>query len=141
MPGTNPARDNTGGPTQAKLDEIQQRLNPGPGSNYIPSGSGGGGGGGGSSSPSVDTGYDPYAAENAAAAATTSRIVKGVDMSEKINEANNAWQNATQGYGQQSGGILDQLANATNANIDQYQGNAQGIIDQLSNVTGQQLAD
>ena len=136
----------TGGPSAAKLAQVEanyQKLqNTGSDSNYTPSGSGGsGGGGGGSSSPSVDTAYDPYAAENAAAAATTSRIVNGVDMSEKINEANNAWQQATQGYGEQSGGILDQLANATNENINQYQGNAQGIIDQLRNVTGQQLAD
>ena len=136
----------TGGPSAAKLAQVEanyQKLqNTGSDSNYTPSGSGGsGGGGGGSSSPSVDTAYDPYAAENAAAAATTSRIVNGVDMSEKINEANNAWQQATQGYGEQSGGILDQLANATNENVNQYQGNAQGIIDQLSNVTGQQLAD
>ena len=89
----------------------------------------------------VDTGYDPYAAENAAAAATTQRITQGVDMSEKINEANNAWQQATQNYGEQSGGVLNQLQNATNENIGQYQGNAQGIIDQLRNLTGQQLAD
>ena len=134
----------TSGPSADKLAQVEANYraqqNPDSDSNYTPSGSGGSGGGG-SSSPSVDTGYDPYAAENAAAAATTSRIVNGVDMSEKINEANNAWQQATQGYGQQSGGILDQLANATNANINQYQGNAQGIIDQLSNVTGQQLAD
>ena len=133
------------GPSADKLAQVEanyQKLqNPGGDSNYTPSGSGGSGGGGGSSAPSVDTSYDPYAAENAAAAATTSRIVNGVDMSEKINEANNAWQQATNNYGQQSGGILDQLANATNENINQYQGNAQGIIDQLSNVTGQQLAD
>ena len=133
----------TGGPSADKLAQVEanyQKLqNPG-------SGGGGTGGGSspaasGSSAPSVNTSYDPYAAENAAAAATTSRIVNGVDMSEKINEANNAWQQATNNYGQQSGGILDQLANATNENINQYQGNAQGIIDQLSNVTGQQLAD
>ena len=94
-----------------------------------------------SSAPSIDTKADPYAAENAAAAATTQRITQGVDMSEKINEANNAWQQATQNYGEQSGGVLNQLQNATNENIGQYQGNAQGIIDQLSNLTGQQLAD
>ena len=143
MPGQNRPTSNAGGPSADKLAQVEANYraqqNPGPG--------GGGTGGGsspaasGSSSPSVDTGYDPYAAENAAAAATTSRIVNGVDMSEKINEANNAWQQATQGYGEQSGGILNQLANATNENINQYQGNAQGIIDQLSNVTGQQLAD
>ena len=93
------------------------------------------------SSAPVNTSYDPYAAENAAAAATTQRITQGVDMSEKINEANNAWQNATQGYGTQANDILSQLQNTTNENIGTYQGNAQAIIDQLSNLTGQQLAD
>ena len=141
-PGQNRPTSNAGGPSADKLAQVEANYraqqNPGPG--------GGTGGGSspaasGSSSPSVDTAYDPYAAENAAAAATTSRIVNGVDMSEKINEANNAWQQATQGYGEQSGGILDQLTNATNANIDQYQSNANAIINQLSNLTGQQLAD
>lgn len=107
---------------------------PGPGTTTTPSSTA-------SSTPSVNTSADPYAAENAAAAATTQRITQGVDMSEKINEANNAWQQATQNYGEQSGGVLNQLQNATNENIGQYQGNAQGIIDQLRNLTGQQLAD
>lgn len=108
---------------------------------YTPSGGGGGSSAPAASSTPVNTSYDPYAAENAAAAATTQRITQGVDMSEKINEANNAWQNATQGYGTQANNILSQLQNTTNENINTYQGNAQAIIDQLSNLTGQQLAD
>lgn len=143
MPGQNRPTSNASGPSADKLAQVeanyQKMQNPGPSSNYTPSGSSGSAGG--SSSPSVDTGYDPYAAENAAAAATTQRITQGVDMSDKINEANNAWQQATQGYGTQADGIVNQLQNSTNANIDQYQGNAQAIIDQLSNLTGQQLAD
>ena len=106
------------------------------------------GGGGGvssapaaSSAPEVDTTYDPYAAENAAAAATTSRIVKGVDMSEKINAANNAWNEATQNYGAQANDILGQYQRGAEGNIGDYEGNANAIIDQLKGLTGQQLAD
>ena len=54
---------------------------PGPSGGYIPTGNGGGEGG--SSAPSIDTTADPYAAENAAAAATTKRIVNGVDLTEE----------------------------------------------------------
>lgn len=108
---------------------------------------GGGGGGGGApasstpSAPAIDTTADPYAAENAAAAATTQRIVNGVDMSEKINEANNAWDQATQGYGDQANNILGQYQQGTEGNIGDYAGNANGIIDQLKGVSAQQLAD
>lgn len=62
-------------------------------------------------------------------------------MSEKIAEANNAWDQATQNYGQQSGDIVNNYQQNTNAGLNEYQGNAQAIIDQLSNLTGQQLAD
>lgn len=100
-----------------------------------------GGGGGGSSSPSIDTTADPYAAENAAAASTTQRIVNGVDMSEKIDAANTAWNEATQNYGTQANDILGQYQKGTEGNINDYQGNANAIIDQLKGLTGQQLAD
>ena len=113
-----------------------------PGGGYVPSGSGSGGGssGGGDSTP-IDGSYDPYAAENAAAASTVNQIVQGVDMTEQINNANNAWQQATQNYGEQANQILGQYQQNTNQGLQEYQGNAQAIIDQLSNITGQQLAD
>ena len=134
----------TGGPSADKLAQVeanyQKQQNPPPG----PGGGTGGGGSspsGGSSSPSVDTSYDPYAAGNAAAADTVNRITQGVDMTEQINNANNAWQQATQNYGEQSGQILGNYEQSTHAGLNEYQQNAQGIIDQLSNLTGQQLAD
>ena len=109
-----------------------------------PTGTGSGGGGGGSSSsktPKVDTKADPYAEDMEAAAATTQRITEGVDLSDKIAAADQAWNEATQGYGNQANEILGNYQTGTNENLDQYQGNAQAIIDQLSNLTGQQLAD
>ena len=77
----------------------------------------------------------------AAAAETTKRITEGVDLTEKINSADQAWKEATQNYGTQANEILGGYKQDTTAGIDQYQGNAQAIIDQLSNLTGQQLAD
>ena len=94
-----------------------------------------------SSSTKINTSADPYAADNAAAAAATKRITEGVDMAERIGAADQAWGEATQSYGQQANDIVGQLQSATNENIGQYQGNAQAIIDQLSNMTGQQLSD
>lgn len=104
-------------------------------------GNGGDGGAPASSAPSIDTTADPYAAENAAAAATTKRIVNGVDLTDKINEANTAWSQATQGYGEQANNILGQYQQGTEGNINDYQGNANAIIDQLKGLTGQQLAE
>lgn len=134
------------GPSADKLAQVEANYraqqNPGDDSNYTPSGSGGsGGGGGGSSSPSVNTSYDPYAADNAAAAGTVNRITQGVDMTEQINNANNAWQQATQNYGDTANNVVGQYQQNTNQGLGEYQQNAQAIIDQLSNITGQQLAD
>jgi len=94
-----------------------------------------------SSAPSVNTSADPYAAENAAAAATTQRITQGVDMSDKIAAADTETQGTINNFGTSANDILNQLQNTTNENINTYQGNAQEIINQLSNITGQQLAD
>lgn len=137
------------GPTAAKLAEINARIaarqngtdtgdtpTPPTGGYTAPAASSGG-----SSAPSIDTSADPYAAENAAAASTTQRIVNGVDMSEKINAANNAWNEATQNYGNQANDILGQYQQGTEGNIGDYKGNANAIIDQLKGLTGQQLAD
>lgn len=96
--------------------------------------------GGGSSAPAVNT-AEATGPDYTQAANTVNRLVQGVDMSEKIAEANNAWDQATQNYGQQSGELINNYEQNTNAGLNEYQGNAQAIIDQLSNITGQQLAD
>lgn len=133
-PETAQAGTSTPGYVSPKTQE-----DPGTLDGYIPTGNGGGEGG--SSAPSIDTTADPYAAENAAAAATTKRIVNGVDLTDKINEANTAWSQATQGYGEQANNILGQYQQGTEGNIGAYQGNANAIIDQLKGLTGQQLAE
>ena len=133
-PETAQAGTSTPGYVSPKTQE-----DPTPPGGYIPTGNGGGEAG--SSAPSIDTTADPYAAENAAAAATTKRIVNGVDLTDKINEANTAWSQATQGYGEQANNILGQYQQGTEGNINDYQGNANAIIDQLKGLTGQQLAD
>ncbi len=133
-PETAQAGTSTPGYVSPKTQE-----DPTPPGGYIPTGNGGGEGG--SSAPSIDTTADPYAAENAAAAAATKRIVNGVDLTDKINEANTAWSQATQGYGEQANNILGQYQQGAEGNIDAYQGNANAIIDQLKGLTGQQLAE
>lgn len=123
---------------QAALREKQAALreqNPGPGSGGI--GGGSSPAASASSSPSVDTGYDPYAAENAAAAATTSRIVNGIDMSEKIAAANDAWSQATQNYGQQSGQLINQYGQGQGQNINQYGNNANNLTNAYSSAVNQ----
>ena len=62
-------------------------------------------------------------------------------MTDQINQANEAWGQAIQNYGDQAQQILGDYGAGTTQNIGDYQSNAQGIIDQLSSMTGQQLAD
>lgn len=123
--------------TAAFLEEQEKKRQSG--------GTTGGGGGGGSSkstssSAKVDTKEDT-STDYTQAANTVSRIIQGVDMSDKIAEANDAWDQATQNYEQQSGQIIGNYETDTNAGLEEYRGNAQAIIDQLSNITGQELAD
>ena len=80
-----------------------------------------------SSAPAVNT-SESTGPDWATAAGTVSRIVNGLDMSKQIGEANDAWNNAIQGYGQQSGQIIDQYQNSTNNNLNNYGQNTQGII-------------
>ena len=101
---------------------------------------GGGGGSSGDSAPSVDTGENT-GTDYTQAADTVSRITKGLDMSEKIAAADQAWADAMGQYGGQAQNLLDQYKNQTTGNLGEYQTNAQNIINQLSGLTQQELAD
>ena len=114
----------------------------GAGGGGYPSGSGGSGGSSGSGSGNggglaqPDSTANPYEA----AASTTNRITQGVDMTEQINAANEAWSNVNNNYGNTSQGLIDSAGQQSNEAIDTYANESQQIIDQLKGITDDAIA-
>ena len=109
-------------------------------------GNGGGGngpGGGGNGGTNENANLAPAAATDpyAAAAATTNRLTQGVDMSEQIRQANEAWSNVNSNYGDTSNGLIDSAGQQMGNAVDQYAGESQQIIDQLKGISDEAIAN
>lgn len=113
---------------------------------YYPSGGGTGGGGGtpsggGSTTPAepetpVPTTADKYAQ----AASTVSRITQGVDMSEKIKEANDIWTEINEKYANSTQPMIDNAGNDMGQAIDTYAQESKEIIDGLKGLSDDAIA-
>ena len=131
-------------------DTTKPKKDPPKPTNYYPS-SGGGSSGGGGTTPAGDGsgGADATPAEPAPtateqkyaqAASTVSRITQGVDMSEKIKEANDIWTEINEKYANSTQPMIDNAGNDMGQAIDTYAQESKEIIDGLKGLSDDAIA-